>query len=128
MVCDPGVYADFGPDYWNTQNSMGSHLRHPLHVPQVEEDVPNTIRVSYRNGNFDVTRTTDLTWDKLKAEVAREMRCDPRQLMASDVAMVKGRAMLAMSDDYALALCATHIKFRCNLSAESEDDEMEDVQ
>lgn len=32
-----------------------------------------------------------------------------------------------MSEDDALALCVTHIMFRCNLNVESQDDEMEDV-
>lgn len=79
-------------------------------------------------GYIDITRSVDLTLDGLRAEVARLMRCDPRQLMASDVALYNGRAVLGMSDENALVSCATHVKFECITNVESEDVEMDDVQ
>jgi hypothetical protein len=56
------------------------------------------------------------------------MRCDPSQLKVSDIKMVKGRMAPEMSDNNALTLCATHIRFRRVTNVECEEDEMEDVQ
>lgn len=78
--------------------------------------------------HFDITRSMDLTLHGLRAEVARLMRCDPTQLMASDIALYNGRVVLGMSDGNALVLRATHVQFRRVTSVESEDIEMDDVQ
>lgn len=92
------------------------------------ENVPDAIRVSYGSWAVDITRSVDLTVDGLRAEVARLMQCHPSQLTMSDIALHKGGALPKMSDDNALTLCATHVKFMCVTGADSEDDEMEDVQ
>ncbi|XPS72275.1 hypothetical protein M3J09_004442 [Ascochyta lentis] len=120
-------YCSGCEEYWDTRASLGYRHREPLGMPEAK-DVPNVIRVVSDAGDVDITRSVDLTLDSLKAEVARRMQCNPRQLMASDIAMHKGRAVPEMSEDNALALCATYIRVRCDRSVGSGDEEMEDVQ
>ncbi|KAJ8113387.1 hypothetical protein OPT61_g4481 [Boeremia exigua] len=112
-------------EYWGLHDD--ADYRHRRLRVLTAREVPDVIRVSYGVGDIDITRSLDLTLDGLKGEVAQLMRCDPRQLMVSDIAMCGGRAVPEMSSDNALVLCATHIEFRCVTNVESEDDEMEDV-
>lgn len=97
-------------------------------MPGAKERVPDVIRISFNGGALDLTRSVDLTWNGLKAEVAQLMRCNPSQLMVSDIAMVSRGGLPQMSDDNALTLCATHMSFWRVTDVESEDDEMVDVQ
>ncbi|KAF2629830.1 hypothetical protein BU25DRAFT_409086 [Macroventuria anomochaeta] len=121
------VFTDPRREYWDAQDNLGRRHRRPPGVLGAKEDVLDVIRVSYGVGDIDITRSMDLIWDGLKAEVARLMRCHPSQLIVSDIAVYKGRVVPQMSDDNALTL-ATHIRFRCVTHVEPEDDEMGDVQ
>lgn len=113
--------------YWDVQKNLGHHHQRPLAVAEVE-NVPDAIRVSYGSWAVDIVRSVDLTVDGLRAEVARLMQCHSSQLMMSDIALPKGAALPKMSDDNALALCATHVNFTCATGADSENDGMDDVQ
>lgn len=75
-----------------------------------------------------MARSLNFTVDGLEAEVTRLMQCQPGQLMGSDIALHKGGALSKMSDDNALTLCVTYVKFECATGVDSEDDAMEDVQ
>lgn len=90
----------------------------PLSVSETWKNIPDTISVSFGTDN---TRSVDLTMDSLKAEVAR---LNAVQLV-SGIATYKGRAVPEMSDNNALTLCATHIKFERNTGEESKNDETE---
>jgi hypothetical protein len=98
-------------------------------MPEIKNDVPDAIRISYGVWDIDITRSVDLTLDSLKAEVARLMWCDPSQLtvVASATTMNMGRAP-ELSEDNALTLYARYIRFGCDADAESKNDAMEDVQ
>lgn len=66
----------------------------------------------------------DLTVEGVRAEVARLMRYHPSQFTMSDIALHKGDALHVMSDDNALTLCTTHVKFACVTVVESKVDKM----
>ncbi|KAJ4994401.1 hypothetical protein SVAN01_00230 [Stagonosporopsis vannaccii] len=114
--------------YWSSQDDLGQRHQRPLGVPKEKESFPDAIRISYMAEHIDITRSVDLTLDGLKAEVARLMRCNPTQLMASDIALYNGRVVPGMPNDNALVSRATHVKFERVTNVESEDVEMDDVQ
>jgi hypothetical protein len=121
-------HTDSGTAFWSTQDDLGHpHLR-PLGSLKAKQDVLDMIKVNYETGQIDIVRSVDLTLDGLKAEVARLMRCDPSHLMLSDSPMYTEGSTLGSSHDNALTSHATHIRFTCVTSRNSEADAMEDVQ
>lgn len=122
------IYTNLVTEHWSVQHDLGRSHRRPLGLTDREGEVPDAIRITYRAGGIEIIRSMDLTLDDLKAEVARLMQCDPRQLTMSDVAIYNREAVPGMSDDDALVLRATHISFKSVTNADPEDVEMEDVQ
>lgn len=117
-------YIDFNIEHGSGQDSLGQRHRRPLGLREVYGEFSDVIIIKCWAGSIDITRSVDLTLDRLRVEVARLMLCDPRHLMASDITMYNGRVAPGMSDDDALVSRATYVKFKRVINVEPKDIEM----
>ena len=114
---------------WVNRNLSKAALCEPQasHVAKWTDDV---IRVNCADKAFDFIRSGDFTIEELQDEVARLMRCNPREIIvvASDVDMKSETKSMAPDCSATFLSYATRIHFKIVRAADADDVEMEDVQ